>query len=134
MATLLAVLAVAAAVLMATFAGAATLLRAGSIEASGQLEAAGRLSYQGGLLLAVGTVPCGLLLALTGLMAGHAWTYVAGFAAVGGGVAGLLAGLSRKPRPTGWLAVGLVLAAPILASPGAIRALRQFLWLAGELD
>jgi hypothetical protein len=92
-------------------AGAVLLLAAGAREASGDLVPARRWARRGGLLLA-SSAP--FLSAAAFWLAfrfdGSGLVAVLGIGCVlGAGVAGLLAGLSQKPRPSGAFATGLFL-------------------------
>ena len=90
--------------------GCGMVLRAGRLEAEGKLVEAKRGARQGGLLAAIGS-----LLAAVG---------AAGLPSQGGfvaalmlasGFAALLAGLSGKPRPTGWAALALHVSGVVVA-------------------
>ena len=90
--------------------GCGLILRAGRLEAEGRLVEARRGARQGGFLAALG--------ALFG--AASAFALPARQGAVAGillasGFAALLAGLSGKPRPTGWAALGLLIAGVVVA-------------------
>ncbi len=94
--------------------GCGLVLRAGRLEAAGQLVEARRGARQGGFLAALGS-----LLAAPGVYAlpasgGQARGLAAGLL-LASGFAALLAGLSGKPRPTGWAAAGLFAAGVIVA-------------------
>ena len=90
--------------------GIALELRAGRLEADGNLVEARRTARRGGWIAAVGA-PVAAVGA--GLLPFHG-AVVAG-AMLASGFAALLAGLSGKPRPTGWAAAGLLAAGVIVA-------------------
>jgi hypothetical protein len=95
------------------------VLRAGRLEAGGQLIEARRGARQGGFVAALGSV-----LAAAGVFAlpasvGPAHGVAAGLL-LGSGFAALLAGLSGKPRPTGW-AAAFLLAAGVIVALSAVR-------------
>ena|SRR6185436_9018634 len=77
--------------------GAVTLFRAGRLEAKGRLEESRSITRGGGLRLSACCAAC----AAAALAPGAA---VPGALFAAAAVAALLAGLSRKPRPSGWLA------------------------------
>ena len=94
--------------------GCGMVLRAGRLEAEGRLVEARRGARHGGFLAALGSLlaaagaaalPAGSG-ALRGLVA--ALMLASGFAA-------LLAGLSGKPRPTGWAALALLVGGIVVA-------------------
>lgn len=91
--------------------GAVTLFRAGRLEASGRLEESRSITRGGGLRLSV----CGAVCA-TAAFASLA--VVPGALLAAAAVAALLAGLSRKPRPSGWLALLLFAAGVAMALLG----------------
>ena len=94
-------------------AGCAMLLRAGRLEAAGGLVEARATARRGGFLAALGAlVAAASAAALPGAGPGRA--YGAGLLLVSG-LAALLAGLSGKPRPTGWAAAALLLAGAVVA-------------------
>lgn len=107
--------------------GCDLVLRAGRLEARGDLAAARSLVRRGGLLAAGASVAgtfaaLGLALVLGPLSDAPASLSEPHFAvalAVGvfgiplSGFAALLAGLSRKPRPTGWAATTLLVLAAL---------------------
>jgi hypothetical protein len=90
------------------------VVRAGRLEAVGRLFEARRTARHGGFLAALGSL----------LAAGGAAGLPAGGGAERGivaglmlasGLAALLAGLSGKPRPTGWAALGFLVAGIVVA-------------------
>ncbi len=99
--------------------GCLQVLKAGRLEARGDLDASRRLAYRGGLAAGVASVPAtlgALSLGLAGVPAG-ALLACGTFGTMLSGFAALLAGLSRKPRPTGQAAaVLLAVAAAALAA------------------
>jgi hypothetical protein len=99
--------------------GCGMIVRAGRLEAEGRLVEARRGTRQGGLLAAIGS-----LLAATGAAALPAAALAARGTVAGlmlaSGLAALLAGLSGKPRPTGWAAL-LLLAAGVVVALFAVR-------------
>lgn len=116
--------------------GCDLVLRAGRLEARGDLAAAGSVVRRGGLLAAAASVAgtlaaLGLALCLGPLSDApaslseprYAVALVLGvFGIPLSGFAALLAGLSRKPRPTGWAATALLVL--------AVLALGCLPWLA----
>ena len=99
--------------------GCGMLLRAGRLEAEGRVVEARRGARQGGFVAMIGS-----LLAAAGAgalpeAAGAVRWIVAGLM-LASGLAALLAGLSRKPRPTGWAAC-LLLAAGVVVAVIAVR-------------
>lgn len=90
------------------------VLRAGRLEAEGRLEEARRGARTGGFLAASGS-----LLAAAGAIdlpgGGSKARLLAAAALLASGGAALLAGLSGKPRPTGWAAAGLLVAGVVVA-------------------
>ena len=117
-------IALAAAAAVTTIA-CAFLLQAGSLERRGLVPGARALARRAGLWMAAGTlleVPAAALLLLGLPAAGReslsggdpaatALAAAAVAAALGAGVAGLLAGLSGKPRPSGGFAAALLVGA-----------------------
>ena len=94
--------------------GCGMIVRAGRIEAEGRLVEARRGARLGGFLAALGS-----LLAAAGAVElpaerGAARGVVAALM-LASGFAALLAGLSGKPRPTGWAALLLLVAALVVA-------------------
>ena len=92
--------------------GCGMVLRAGRLEAEGRLVEAKRGARHGGFLAALGS-----LLAAVGaaaLPAGASRGLVAALM-LAAGFAALLAGLSGKPRPTGWAALALLGAGVVVA-------------------
>jgi hypothetical protein len=90
--------------------GCGMVVSAGRMEAEGRLEAARRRARQGGFLAALGS-----LLAAVGAAALPAQGGVVAALMLASGFAALLAGLSGKPRPTGWAALALLLAGIVVA-------------------
>ena len=90
--------------------GCGMVLGAGRMEAEGRLEEAKRRARQGGFLAAVGS-----LLAAVGAAALPSQRGVVAVLMLVSGFAALLAGLSGKPRPTGWAALALLLAGIVVA-------------------
>jgi hypothetical protein len=92
--------------------GCGMVVRAGRLESGGELVQAKRVVRQGGWLAAFGS-----LLAAVGAAAlpssGGARGLVAGLM-LGAGLAAWLAGLSGKPRPTGWAALALFVAGAVV--------------------
>ncbi len=101
---------------LAAMAGCGAILYAGSRERAGDLVAARRIARRGGFVQAAATAlqlaispwlawaACGTVLLSVGLLASGL-----------SGAGGLLAGLSGKPRPTGWVAAALWLSGLILS-------------------
>jgi hypothetical protein len=85
--------------------GSGMILRAGRLEANGSLVEARRAARNGGFLAALGALAAA---------AGIARGVVAGLM-LASGFAALLAGLSGKPRPTGWAVMALLLAGVVVA-------------------
>ena len=99
--------------------GCGLVVRAGRLEAGGALVEARRLARRGGWLSALGA-----LVAAVGALAlpdeaGPRRLVAAGLL-LASGFAALLAGLSGKPRPTGWAALGLLLAGAVVAVVASI--------------
>ena len=93
--------------------GCGTVVRAGRLEGEGRLVEARRGARQGGFLAALGS-----LLAATGAAALPESGVLKGAVAVlmlASGLTALLAGLSGKPRPTGWAALLLLAAGAVVA-------------------
>jgi hypothetical protein len=84
--------------------GCGLLLRAGRSEAAGHLVEARRVARQGGFLGAIGSL----------VGAASASGAVAACLLLASGFAALLAGLSGKPRPTGWAAFALLVAGAVV--------------------
>jgi len=94
--------------------GCGMVVRAGRLEAEGRLFEARRGARHGGFLAALGS-----LLAAAGAFGLPASGrlspgWVAGLM-LASGFAALLAGLSGKPRPTGWAALALLLGGVVVA-------------------
>ena len=94
--------------------GCGMLLRAGRLEAEGRLVEARRGARQGGFVAAIGSLLAAAGAAALPAAAGAARGVVAGLM-LASGFAALLAGLSRKPRPTGWAACSLLAAGVVVA-------------------
>ena len=77
--------------------GAFTLLLAGRLEARGRIDESRARTRAGGFRLAACSAACAAIALASGQLA-------AGGIFVAAAVAALLAGLSRKPRPSGWFA------------------------------
>lgn len=94
--------------------GCGMLLRAGRLEAGGRLEEARRAGRHGGFVAALGSL---VAAAGAGMMpeAGGSARGVVAALFLAAGAAGLLAGLSGKPRPTGWAAIALLVAGVVVA-------------------
>ena len=94
--------------------GCGMVLRAGRLEAEGRLFEARRGARHGGFLGALGS-----LLAAAGAAGlpkgGHASPGVVAALMLGSGFAALLAGLSGKPRPTGWAALAMLVTGIVVA-------------------
>ena len=99
--------------------GCGLVVRAGRLEAAGSLIEARRLARRGGWLSALGS-----LVASVGALAlpdaAGAGRFVAAGLLLTAGFAALLAGLSGKPRPTGWAALGLLAAGGAVAVVASI--------------
>jgi hypothetical protein len=94
--------------------GCGMVVRAGRLEAEGRLFEARRGARNGGFLAALGSLLAAASAA--GLPAESAASrgLVAGLMLASGFVA-LLAGLSGKPRPTGWAALALLVGGTVVA-------------------
>jgi len=94
--------------------GCGMVVRAGRLEAEGRLFEARRGARQGGFLAALGSLLAAA--GAAGLPADGAAPrgLVAGLV-LASGFAALLAGLSGKPRPTGWAALLLLLCGIVVA-------------------
>ncbi len=90
--------------------GCGMVVGAGRMEAEGRLEEARRRVRQGGFLAAVGS-----LLAAVGSAALPTNGGLVAALVLASGFAALLAGLSGKPRPTGWAALALLVAGVVVA-------------------
>jgi hypothetical protein len=99
--------------------GCGMVVRAGRLEAGGELVAAKRTARQGGWVALFGSLVAAVgALALpdeagTGRFFSGVLLFTSGFAA-------LLAGLSGKPRPTGWAALALLVAGAMVAVVSAV--------------
>jgi hypothetical protein len=94
--------------------GCGMVVRAGRLESDGRLFEARRGARNGGFLAALGS-----LLAAAGALGlpangGASRGVVAGLM-LASGFAALLAGLSGKPRPTGWAALALLASGVVVA-------------------
>lgn len=89
--------------------GCAFVLRAGRLEAAGRIVEARRGARQGGFLAALGSILGAAGAAALPSTAGHRPGLVVALILMSG-FAALLAGLSGKPRPTGWVALALLVA------------------------
>jgi hypothetical protein len=85
--------------------GCGLLLRAGRLEAAGHLIQARRVARQGGFLGVLGSL----------VAAAGAPRLAPAMLLLASGFAALLAGLSGKPRPTGWAAFALLVAGAVVA-------------------
>jgi hypothetical protein len=94
--------------------GCGMVLGAGRLEAEGKLVEARRRARQGGFLAALGSLLAAVGAAGLPAEAGPARGWVAGLL-LASGFAALLAGLSGKPRPTGWAALALLVAGIVVA-------------------
>jgi hypothetical protein len=88
------------------------LVRAGRLEAKGRLDESRAGTRGGGLRLAA----CSVVGAGAALVSG---VWIASGLLLAAGVAALLTGLSRKPRPSGWTAALLFVAGALAALLGA---------------
>jgi hypothetical protein len=82
--------------------------------AAGRLVDAGRAARSGGWLAALGALVAAASAVALPDAARTARLGVAG-AMLGSGFAALLAGLAGKPRPTGWVALALLLTGTVVA-------------------
>jgi hypothetical protein len=103
---------------LVTVPGCAMVIMAGRSERGGNLERASHEVRRGGFLMAAGSVIQALSgivsLAVVGIPSPGALALSASATAIlAAGCAGLLAGLSGKPRPTGYLAAALVVASAV---------------------
>jgi hypothetical protein len=94
--------------------GCGMVVRAARLEARGQLVEARRGARLGGFLAALGSLLAAAGAAGLPAEGGAARGVVAGLM-LAAGFAALLAGLSGKPRPTGWAAALLLLAGVVVA-------------------
>jgi hypothetical protein len=94
--------------------GSGMVVRAGRLEAEGRLVEARRVARNGGFLAALGALVAAAGAGALPEAAGAARGLVAGLM-IAAGFAALLAGLSGKPRPTGWAAAGLLVAGAVVA-------------------
>lgn len=92
--------------------GCRRVLAAGAAESRGDLERSRRLARSGGKTAAAGALAWAVLTAILAVRAGAAgagteaavWRFAPALPALAAGGWALLAGLSGKPRPTGWFA------------------------------
>jgi hypothetical protein len=95
--------------------GCGLVLRAGRLEAAGQLTESRRGARSGGFLAAIGSlVAAAGAASLPGAGGNERW--IAAVCFLASGAAALLAGLSGKPRPTGWAAAALAAAGVVVAA------------------
>jgi hypothetical protein len=94
--------------------GCGMVLRAGHLEGEGHLVEARRGARHGGFLAALGSLLAAVGAAALPAGSGAARGLVAGLL-LASGFAALLAGLSGKPRPTGWAALALLVAGVVVA-------------------
>ena len=94
--------------------GCGLILRAGRLEAAGQLEDARRGARNGGFLAALGSLVAAAGAAALPAEAGSSRGLAAALF-LASGASALLAGLSGKPRPTGWAATALLTAGVVVA-------------------
>ena len=94
--------------------GCGVVVRAGRLEAAGQLVEARRAARNGGFLAALGSLLSATAAVALPDAAGYARGVVAALMLLSG-FAALLAGLSGKPRPTGWAALVLLVVGVIVA-------------------
>jgi hypothetical protein len=94
--------------------GCGMVVNAGRMEAEGRLEEARRRARQGGFLAILGSLLAAAGAAGLPMNGGKGPVVVAGLM-LASGFAALLAGLSGKPRPTGWAALGLLLGGVVVA-------------------
>jgi hypothetical protein len=94
--------------------GCGMVVRAGRLEAEGHLVEARRGARHGGFLAALGSLLAAAGAAGLPAEAGVSRGVVAGLM-LASGFAALLAGLSGKPRPTGWGALLLLVAGVVVA-------------------
>jgi hypothetical protein len=99
--------------------GCGMVLRAGRLEAAGLRKEAKGGARQGGFIGALGALVAAVGAAAMPPESGAARGVVAGLF-LASGFAVLLAGLSGKPRPTGWAAMAL-LAAGVVVAAYAVR-------------
>jgi hypothetical protein len=90
--------------------GCGMVVGAGRMEAEGRLEEAKRRARHGGFLAALGS-----LLAAVGAAGLPTQRGIVASLLLASGFAALLAGLSGKPRPTGWAALSLLVAGIVVA-------------------
>jgi hypothetical protein len=94
--------------------GCGMVVQAGRLEAEGRLVEAKRVARNGGFLAALGSLVAAVGAAALPASAGVSRGIVAGLM-LAAGFAALLAGLSGKPRPTGWAAAALLAAGAVVA-------------------
>lgn len=94
--------------------GCGMVVQAGRLEAEGRLVEARRVARNGGFLAALGALVAAAGAGALPEAAGVPRGAVAGLM-LASGFAALLAGLSGKPRPTGWAAAALMVAGAVVA-------------------
>jgi hypothetical protein len=94
--------------------GSGMIVQAGRLEANGSLVQAKRTARNGGFLAALGALAAAAGAGVLPATAGMARGVVAGLM-LASGFSALLAGLSGKPRPTGWAAVALLVVGAVVA-------------------
>jgi hypothetical protein len=94
--------------------GCGMVVRAGRLEAEGRLFEARRGARHGGILAALGSLLAAAGAAGLPAKAGAAPGLVA-VLMLASGFAALLAGLSGKPRPTGWAALAFLVSGIVVA-------------------
>ena len=94
--------------------GCGMILGAGRLEAEGKLVEAKRRARQGGFLAALGSLLAAVGAAGLPEGVGTSRGLIAALM-LASGFAALLAGLSGKPRPTGWAALALLVAGIVVA-------------------
>lgn len=99
--------------------GCGMVLRAGRLEAEGRLVEARRAARGGGFVAAIGSLLAAAGAAGLPAERGASRGVVAALM-LASGFAALLAGLSGKPRPTGWAAL-LLLAGGVIVALCAVR-------------
>jgi hypothetical protein len=97
--------------------GCGLVLRAGRLEAAGELEQSRRGARSGGFLAALGALVAAAGAASLETASGPE-RGIAAVCFLASGGAALLAGLSGKPRPTGWVAAALAAAGVVVAALG----------------
>jgi len=95
--------------------GCGLVLRAGRLEAAGELEQSRRGARAGGFVAALGSLVAAAGAASLPAASGRE-RGIAAACFLASGAAALLAGLSGKPRPTGWAAAALAAAGVVVAA------------------